>query len=179
MEIRSTTHPLIHPTVKLLTCDEADAGYSILVEAAHWLQARNLPMWCMPRVLFETRLQQGSFYGAYVGPELAGVMSLTDTYRPEPWVGLLPQDRFLWFSSLNVARRFAGQGVGSLLLDAAEQFARQKGFESLVLDCYYGNGKLPAYYERHGYRWIERRVNTYDDGIEHDDVLMYKPIPTL
>jgi ribosomal protein S18 acetylase RimI-like enzyme len=179
MDIQIPSNSSVHLVTHPLICAEADAAYAIIVEAAQWLQARGLPSWCMPRVLFESRLEQGSFYGAYVGQELAGVMSLINEYRPTPWSDLLPQSRFLWFSSLTVARRFAGQGVGTFLLNAADQIARQKSFEHLILDCYYGDGELPAYYKRHGYIWIERRVNIYDDGIEHDDVLMYKRILAL
>jgi ribosomal protein S18 acetylase RimI-like enzyme len=167
---------VIQPVINPLVSNEADAGYTLMREATQWLQARGLPAWCMPRPLFEHRLAQGCFYGAYVGLDLAGVVSLTDAYHPAPWADLLPQKPFLWLSSLTVARRFAGQGIGSCLLATAEQIAHQRHVAYLVLDCYYGDGKLPAYYQQHGYRWIARRVNVYDDGIEHDDVLMEKQI---
>jgi ribosomal protein S18 acetylase RimI-like enzyme len=169
-----------HPTPSLMTLTcltmyEADVAYAILIESAAWLNSRDLPAWLMPRPLFDQRIAQRCLYGASVEENLVGVMSLTDTYHPEPWADLLPNEHFFWLSTVHVARAFAGQGVGSFLLQAAEEIAQQHGVTHIVLDCYYGDGTLPAYYQRHGYEWIERLVTVYD-GIAHDDVLLWKII---
>ncbi len=54
-----------------------------------------------------------------------------------------------------------GQGAGSQLLDAAEHWARDQGFDMITLHVFDGNRRARAVYERHGYapeysRYVKR-----------------------
>jgi phosphinothricin acetyltransferase len=56
--------------------------------------------------------------------------------------------------SVYVAREARGRGVGSLLLSALEERARQIGFHKLVLAAFPVNAAGMRLYERHGFRTV-------------------------
>ncbi|MBA3658923.1 MAG: GNAT family N-acetyltransferase [Gemmatimonadales bacterium] len=64
-------------------------------------------------------------------------------------------------SILVVGAEVEGQGAGSRLLDAAEHWARDQGFDMITLHVFDGNRRARAVYERHGYapeysRYVKR-----------------------
>ena len=56
----------------------------------------------------------------------------------------------IWF--LFVGEAFRGQGLGSRLLEAAENEARQRGCKYAFVDTF--SFQAPAFYEKHGYREV-------------------------
>jgi GNAT superfamily N-acetyltransferase len=54
-------------------------------------------------------------------------------------------------SVLAVATEAEGQGVGRILLEAAESWARERGLGMLTLNVFEGNGRARTVYERIGY----------------------------
>jgi ribosomal protein S18 acetylase RimI-like enzyme len=52
-----------------------------------------------------------------------------------------------------------GQGIGALLIDAAEEWCRQQGLPEVSLHCYIGNTGAYRLYQRLGYadEWIRMR----------------------
>jgi GNAT superfamily N-acetyltransferase len=54
-------------------------------------------------------------------------------------------------SILTVAVGAEGQGVGTALLEAAEEWARAQGLELITLNVFAGNQRARAVYERNGY----------------------------
>lgn len=52
---------------------------------------------------------------------------------------------------LAVAERAEGRGVGSLLLQSAEAWARERGYRRLSLNVFETNRRARALYDRHGY----------------------------
>ncbi|HEY2326640.1 MAG TPA: GNAT family N-acetyltransferase [Gaiellaceae bacterium] len=60
-----------------------------------------------------------------------------------------------------VAREWRGKGVGSALLSAAEEFARQNGAHKLSLDVFAHNERAIALYTKHGFVVEGRRVKHY------------------
>lgn len=69
-------------------------------------------------------------------------------------------------SSIAVAPSRAGQGLGSLLLDAAETDAAHHGRTRLRLEVRADNGAGIRLYERHGYSRTGTRPGYYEDGME-------------
>jgi GNAT superfamily N-acetyltransferase len=53
---------------------------------------------------------------------------------------------------LAVAPRAEGRGAGSLLMQAAEAWAREEGYRRLTLTVFEGNQRARSVYERLGYR---------------------------
>ena len=90
--------------------------------------------------------------------ELLGVIA----YEPEPplYVARLwdpddarPVEPQIYITNFVGSRSPQGRGVGARLLDHARATARARGISLLRLDCYAGgDGALPRYYEKAGYR---------------------------
>jgi ribosomal protein S18 acetylase RimI-like enzyme len=70
-------------------------------------------------------------------------------YLDVPWMGGEPA---LVVHRLCVDPAFQGKGIGSRMMDFAEEYARQNAYVSIRLDAYSGNPKAVCLYERRGYR---------------------------
>jgi RimJ/RimL family protein N-acetyltransferase len=73
---------------------------------------------------------------------------------------------------LMVARAHRRQGVGSALLRAAEEWARDTGIRKLELSVFPHNEPARALYERQGYRQEGRRVGHFRRGATYLDALV-------
>lgn len=60
-----------------------------------------------------------------------------------------------------VRREWRGRGVGSALLDAAEEWARGNGVHKLSLDVFVHNERAIGLYRKHGFVEEGRRVKHY------------------
>jgi ribosomal protein S18 acetylase RimI-like enzyme len=56
-----------------------------------------------------------------------------------------------YISDLAVDQRFEGRGIGRMLLEAAEDWARAKGYPLLTLYVFAGNKRAQSLYEKHGF----------------------------
>jgi ribosomal protein S18 acetylase RimI-like enzyme len=69
-------------------------------------------------------------------------------------VYLEKQATALYLGMLSVAPTAQAQGVGKKLLNAAEEYARQQGCQSVVMTVISLRYELIEWYERHGYKGI-------------------------
>jgi [ribosomal protein S18]-alanine N-acetyltransferase len=67
--------------------------------------------------------------------------------------------------SIAVAAEAAGRGVGSRLLSAIEEMARQRGADRLRLEVRADNPAVAGFYERAGYQPVGHRPGYYGDGM--------------
>ncbi|GEP11544.1 GNAT family N-acetyltransferase [Methylobacterium gnaphalii] len=67
-------------------------------------------------------------------------------------------------ASIAVASSRSGQGLGGLLLDAAEAEARRHGCTRLRLEARTGNHGAIRLYERYGYTYYATKDDYYQDG---------------
>jgi ribosomal protein S18 acetylase RimI-like enzyme len=65
--------------------------------------------------------------------------------------------------SIAVHPHHEGQHVGSMLLNAMEAVARERGFESMHLSVHAENGRAIRFYERHG--WTSTPAGSTPGGI--------------
>jgi ribosomal protein S18 acetylase RimI-like enzyme len=70
------------------------------------------------------------------------LIALTDYFRQEPHAHV---------SVLAVDRSAEGRGVGRALLDASDEWARQRGYQSITLNVFAANTRARSLYERMGY----------------------------
>ncbi len=68
--------------------------------------------------------------------------------------------RDAFVDELYVVAAARGQGVGSLLLDAAEMACRARGIRALHLESGHGNPRATALYEGRGFKAHERHLMT-------------------
>jgi ribosomal protein S18 acetylase RimI-like enzyme len=133
--------------IRIRSATHADEGLveeiihaSMLASYAHFLQAP----------LFQTILDQDRpgrvardnaprFSVAEADGVAAGIMLLKDNYVDHLWV----------------RPEFMGMGIGSVLLEHAEERAGHAGFDRLILDCFEKNEKALAFYRTRGFT-VER-----------------------
>jgi GNAT superfamily N-acetyltransferase len=151
-----------------------EAAYHIVKQSVERLLANQLPAWLMPHITYEKQQARGENCGLFLEQRLGAVVTLSHSYRPQDWAAYLPETGFFWLGTLCVADEFCGQGIGQLALTQAEDFLRRQRSCAVWLDCYYGNGFLPTYYQANGYKWVQRKELIFVDGSLHDSVLMTK-----
>jgi ribosomal-protein-alanine N-acetyltransferase len=79
-------------------------------------------------------------------------------------VALRKRTRAVRIYSLAVDARFARRGVGRMLLQACEAYARRHRREALTLEVRYDNASAIALYESCGFRQFGEHAHYYADG---------------
>lgn len=160
---------------KQLSLDDFHASYALVKEASEWLRLRHFPHWLIPHESYYRRQVNGENYGLFVDKVLRAVVTLTNDH-PNIWSPSIKHQDFLWLATLASTREVPKAQFGITLLPFAEQYAASQHRSAIYLDCYYGNGKLPLYYEQCGYKLLERKLIIFEDGSKHDSVLMVKEL---
>jgi predicted N-acetyltransferase YhbS len=163
-------------TFRRLGTAEFDSAYSIVCAATNWLLGNGIQQWLKPYPahLYRKRHENGQNYGLFVADELAVVVSLIAS-KPVEWWEFLPESDVMWLATLASSPRFKGQNLGGLTLEKAESYLHQQGNTQVWLDCFYGQGFLPRYYETHGYQSIARKLLDSPHG-PYDSMLMMKTL---
>ena len=66
--------------------------------------------------------------------------------------------------TIDVVDRWRRRGFGSLLMDAAEHWAREQKLLFVYLETAENNTAAQAFYEARGYRKVDSVANYYSDG---------------
>jgi ribosomal-protein-alanine N-acetyltransferase len=66
--------------------------------------------------------------------------------------------------TIDVVERWRRRGVGTLLMDAAENWAREEDLQFIYLETAETNIAAQRFYEARGYRRVERIESYYTDG---------------
>ena len=161
-------------TFRRLKVEELSAAYEIIWEVTEWLLSKGVRQWLTPIPLdiYHQRQVDGDNYGLFVDDELGAVVSLLDE-RPDYWSVYLPDTPFKWLATLASARKFKGRGLGQQTIVEAEFHLAVQGCAEIYLDCFYGNGILPQFYDSLGYQLVTRRDLDFPAGT-FDSVLMRK-----
>lgn len=106
---------------------------------------------------------------AWVGDRLAGLVEVDG--------GTFRRNRHAATIIIGILQEFAGRGIGSHLLEAAEAWATSRGLHRLELTVMTHNQAAIRLYQRRGFE-IEgtRRDSLRVDGIPTDEYLMAKRI---
>lgn len=67
------------------------------------------------------------------------------------------KDTELYIGSIAVAEHYRGKGIGTQLLNAVNDLAKNNGFDSIILDVVDTNPRAFDLYKRHGYEVIKKR----------------------
>lgn len=107
--------------------------------------------------------------------EIQGIIVLTpdmdEEYVPVEW--LTPNGRNLYVHRLATNPGQWGSGYGRILMDFAEDFARENGYVSVRLDTFSQNDRNQRFYEIRGYR---RLGNIYFPGQSEHPFYCYEKI---
>lgn len=61
------------------------------------------------------------------------------------------EQNYLYYDDFNVSQTFRGQGIGSALMEKAEEFCRMLGFSAIVLHVEETNTRARTLYEKKGF----------------------------
>jgi GNAT superfamily N-acetyltransferase len=104
-------------------------------------------------------------------PCLLGALWLTEAPSYAP-AAIEPE---VYLEGFVVGRRYAGRGVGQVLLDAAQEEAAGRGAVQLRLDCWAGGDQaLVRYYERAGFTAVGRL--TAPVGSPWEGIILTRPV---
>ncbi len=85
---------------------------------------------------------------------VVGTLTVDDYADPEFWTVDDDPSSALYVHRMVVARRDAGRGIGSVMLDWAADVASGRGLSWLRLDAWRSNQRLHAYYQRAGFTHV-------------------------
>ena len=149
--------------VRQAVAADADTVSAILVEAANWLEEREMRMWRANELLPE-RLSKDVDEGLFFLAEHAGSPAGTIKFQLsdiEFWPDV-PENESAFIHRLAVRRRFAGGTVSAALLSWALERTASPGLRYLRLDCEASRLRLRAVYERFGFQHhSDRQVGPY------------------
>lgn len=129
-------------------------------EAERWLAENGINQWVpmhqsQSRAILRNAVSQG---GAFVvtddaGGPVVGTVTLGGPDR-DWWTQDEIENSAVYIYKMIVAREYAGQGIGSAMLDWASTQAQRAGTDWVRLDCRRDNTALHVYYQRQGFELI-------------------------
>jgi GNAT superfamily N-acetyltransferase len=138
--------------------DDFDAVLSLMDEAIAWLVSQGRTgQWGSEAFsanpahseYMRREVETNELWIAEAGGQAVGAMLLGE--KPMPYVAAV-DERELYLHLLVTSRRYAGQGVGQVLVDRVRAIAIERGIDLIRVDCYAGDDrKLVRAYERLGF----------------------------
>jgi len=132
---------------------------NILLDTVNWLCEMDQPLWGAVDVRWDAlskKYRIDDFYIAYLGDKPSGCMVLID-YDPFFWPGV-KQGESLFVHKLAVTKSARKTGVADALMDFFKEQGAVRGIKALRLDTDALRPKTRAFYERHGFVFVEQRA---------------------
>ncbi|MFF6808363.1 GNAT family N-acetyltransferase [Streptomyces sp. NPDC012403] len=135
---------------------DLDRLLSFRKEAAGWISKLGSDQWSRPypadRLL--ATIEAGTVFMLRDGERTAGTITLTPEAEEGLWSAEELGDPSMFVNKLTVSRRYAGQDLGSKLLDWAGDRAYHAGAKWLRLDAWTTNERLQRYYLDEGFQHV-------------------------
>ena len=132
---------------------------NILLDTINWLNEKGQPLWGADEVKWDSlskNYQFSNFYIAYSDGIPSGCMALID-YDPFFWPDV-KKGESLFVHKLSAIKTARKTGVADALMDFYKEQGKIRGVKSLRLDTHALRPKLRAFYERHGFVFVEVKV---------------------
>ena len=132
---------------------------SILIDTVKWLNEIGQPLWSASEVTWDALSKNykiNDFYIAYADGTPSGCMALVD-YDPFFWPDV-KKGESLFIHKLAVTKAARKTGVANALMDFFKDQGTVRGAKALRLDTHALRPKLRAFYERHGFVFVEVKV---------------------
>ena len=146
-------------TIKQTTEAEIPVIEGILLDTVIWLNEMNQPLWGENEVTWDALSKNykiDDFYIAYANGNPAGCMALVD-HDPFFWPDV-KRGESLFIHKLAVTRAARKSGVADALMETFKEQGAMRGAKTLRLDTHALRPKLRAFYERHGFVFIEVKI---------------------
>jgi len=132
---------------------------SLLLDTVNWLNEMGQPLWGANEVKWDTLSNNyhiSDFYIAYADGIPSGCMALID-YDPFFWPNVKKGESLI-LHKLAVTKTARKTGVADALMDFFKEQGAERGVKTLRLDTHALRPKLRAFYERHGFVFVEVKV---------------------
>lgn len=161
--IRSLRRPEPPTRLDYATPGDLEAILGLIEEASRWLKAQGKDQWAEPwpnREQRDARVLRGLVNKKTVivrqGDSAVATVTMANWHNPDVWVqGACECDlaeRAIYLHRLITARRYAGRGLGELLINWAAERARARyGAKWIRIDVWTTNTDLHRYYQRLGF----------------------------
>lgn len=136
---------------------DVEAIVQLFVEAAVWMKARGIYQWTTaPRPTFWEHIRQKIVEGEVFVVRAANGRLLGHIRFDFEASHIWPDDPAgtVYVRGLVIANKMRGQGLGVDMLHWAQEYARQKGYRRLRLDCLAENRRLCRYYADYGFTFL-------------------------
>ena len=107
---------------------------------------RAFGQWYLERLRAELREHQGVLIVAVLEDKLCGFCAGLDDESAEE------QSRYFYIAELAVSEAMRGRGVGTRLIAAMEELARERGYRTVVIGVLAQNTRVKGLYHRLGFR---------------------------
>ncbi|MCL2079758.1 MAG: GNAT family N-acetyltransferase [Oscillospiraceae bacterium] len=146
-------------TIKQATEADIPVIEGILLDTVNWLNEMGQPLWGAHEVTWDVLSKNykiGDFHIAYTDGNPAGCMALVD-YDPFFWPDA-KRGESLFVHKLAVTKATRKSGVADALMDFFKEQGAERGAKMLRLDTHALRPRLRAFYERHGFIFVEVKV---------------------
>ncbi len=99
----------------------------------------------------EQRVKNGTCWVALLEGRLVGTISFERHFN-RPKTSWYIEDDYISIFMFGVLEEFKGFGIGSMLIDAVEEYARTKNSKAIILDTAWPAKKLVQFYRNRGYK---------------------------
>lgn len=151
MPTKQETSPL-PLTPALATAADAAEIFYLRNGLVDWMQRRGISQWHHNDVSEEQiRQQAGAGQWWLIRADAGSLIAAIRTLDEDPRIWGEPDRGAIYVHGLMVDRRYAGQGLGRMLLAWAAEHGRRQDAEVLRLDCVAANLGLCDYYVHQGF----------------------------
>lgn len=139
------------------TLDDLNKIVEMYIIARRDLQENDIHQWDHndPSIqMLHEDIKSGNLYVAVKGNDILGSVVLDEEKEPEhkdiDWA--VEDGKALYLHRLVVHLDFQGEGTGKVLMEFADQYAKEHGYASIRLDAYEENEVARGLYEKFGYK---------------------------
>ena len=155
------------------TTGDVDESVLIMTEAAQWLIDTGEPMWSLDELSRNALRNPPHEFIVMYDADGNSISTLLLSYEDKFFYPEIPPNTSGFIHKLAIRRKYAGKGLAKILIDYVKSVCKEKGIESIRLDCDPHRNKLCAFYESLGFGMTEiKRMNTRRMG--EIDVALYK-----
>lgn len=154
------------------TPESMESFSKVLNDSAVWLNSINQPMWKYEDITSEGLLKKYRMEDmklCYEKGNLIGVYIL-QWYDPLFWASLQKNESGI-LHKLAVCRESAKKGYGNQLIESAELVCKAHNVKWLRLNCGTFRNKLRNFYERNGFKMVDRVFIDNRDQIRYEKFL--------
>ena len=132
---------------------------SILLDAVNWLNAKGQPMWGVDEITWDAlskKYQISDFYIAYADGIPAVCMAIID-HDPFFWPDVKKGESLI-AHKLAVIKTARKTGIADAIIEFFKAQGAERGVKTMRLGTHALRPRLRAFYERHGFAFIETKV---------------------